>query len=827
MTASHRALTRRLLTAGLAAVTLTTTVPAVAHAAPAGRATAAYLALADYDQKLAVAVKFGFGDDFELIERDDRDFVIGLWTLLKENPDFLEVTLAAERAFTTSDPQDPEAADRACHEFIVTGVHAAYDRDVAREQREAEAKRQSDVARTAAAASIDVIADAALLNGTDAQFIQQIWERVLDDPDWVEVKNAAAEVRDGTPEEQKQFIASGMAAAAKEAVERRIREDDEKTEAQKAAELARAAKQLAANRIGLPVTEQLLNLPDRDFVTEVWNFAQDGSEVQAAAVDAARSNDPAVWKTFIATGIHQAKDRDIQIALDKKYQADRALAEQLKATATANGDLNLLHATTRALAGTPTQLDTFLRVGQYDLDLRTGFESGDVQPTWSNSPAAANAVVNVSKAALGVGTGTGHTGGAALVYSGSDDNTLQSSAYLRSMALSRITVKPATTLSYWIKPDSSTARPGVKTRNSTCVAIDLVFSDGTYLRDSGLKDQRGNRIHPAHQCSKLTADQWNLVVVPLGSALAGKQVTGLNVGYEQSNNIGGYRGLIDDITISESPVDPGEPGTVPNYPVDKPVRDFNSDGLVDVVGRTAQGELRLYRGNGKNGFLDDGVSFGSGFSGFTAVFSSGDFDRDGLADVIGRNSAGTLLLYRGNGKGGYVDGRGISIGTGWSSLNSLFSPGDFDRDGFTDVIGRTSQGELLLYRGNGKDGFLNSNGISVGTGWSSLNSLFSPSDFDRDGLADVIARNSLGDLLLYRGNGKNGFLNARGIVIGTGWNGFNTLLSAGDFDNDGLADVIGRTTSGELRLYRGDGKDGFLNSGTAIGSGWQGLNLIF
>ncbi|GID30001.1 hypothetical protein [Paractinoplanes brasiliensis] len=545
---------RSLLVAGVTVTVLTATTAATAQAAPAPAPPAQLSALAEgslatYEQKLAVAVKFGLGDDFALLEKADRDFVIAIWNHVKGNPAQVEVRVAAETAFTS----DPDLS----YEFITAEVFAAFDRDVERERVEAATKRASDLARSAAAASIDVVADAALLNGSDLDFVRLIWERVADDAKWPKVKAAARAARDGSDADRSTFIATGMAEAARQDIDDRIAADEAKTEAEKAAERARASKKLAANRIGMAVTDELLNLPDRDFIIRVWNFTADGSEVQAAAIAATRSLDPVVWKAYIDTGLHQAVDRDIQIALDRKYQADRALAQQIKATATKNKDLNLVHWTDKALAGSATQLDDFLRVGQYDLDLATSFAAGEVLPSWSDTVAWTNGIVNVAgiccKLAgpeLGVRTEAGHTGGTSLMYSGLDNNATKSYAYLKSMALSRITVKPSTKLTYWIHPQANTVRPEVKAANSTCVAIDLLFSDGKNLRDSGQKDTRGNRAHPAHQCNKLTVGKWNEVVVPLG-ALAGKQITTLVVAYDQPAATGGYRGLVDDLTITD------------------------------------------------------------------------------------------------------------------------------------------------------------------------------------------------------------------------------------------------------------------------------------
>jgi alpha-L-fucosidase 2 len=90
----------------------------------------------------------------------------------------------------------------------------------------------------------------------------------------------------------------------------------------------------------------------------------------------------------------------------------------------------------------------------------------------------------------------------------------------------------------------------VGSNNSTCVAIDMIFTDGSTLRDSGAVDQNGNRLHPAYQCGHLTLDAWNHVTVNLATNDANKQINRILVGYDHPNSTGGYRGYVDDLTIS-------------------------------------------------------------------------------------------------------------------------------------------------------------------------------------------------------------------------------------------------------------------------------------
>lgn len=145
----------------------------------------------------------------------------------------------------------------------------------------------------------------------------------------------------------------------------------------------------------------------------------------------------------------------------------------------------------------------------------------------------------------------GSLGGSSILYSGKDNNATTSHAYVKAFDLSsqNITVGPDTALSYWVFPQSTTNNNLVSGSNSTCVAIDMVFTDGSDLRDSGAVDQYGNQLHPAHQCGHLTLDQWNLVTSVIGAKVSGKTINRINVGYDQPANTGGYRGYIDDIAL--------------------------------------------------------------------------------------------------------------------------------------------------------------------------------------------------------------------------------------------------------------------------------------
>jgi hypothetical protein len=202
-----------------------------------------------------------------------------------------------------------------------------------------------------------------------------------------------------------------------------------------------------------------------------------------------------------------------------------------------------------------------------------------------------------------------------------------------------------------------------------------------------------------------------------------------------------------------------------------------------------------------------------------------EFSGDRRIDLLARNSDGTLLLYRGNGRGGFVTGTGESLGGGWQGFTSLVAPGDFSGDGKPDILAVQSDGALLLYRGNGDSGFASAPQV-VGGGWQAFTAVLGPGDWNGDGNVDLLARQPDGTLLLYRGNGHAGWITGSGEPIGTGWGPFTALPANGDFSGDGFPDILARQSDGALLLYRGNGSGGFRGPYPQIGTGWQSLSFL-
>jgi stage II sporulation protein D len=260
---------------------------------------------------------------------------------------------------------------------------------------------------------------------------------------------------------------------------------------------------------------------------------------------------------------------------------------------------------------------------------------------------------------------------------------------------------------------------------------------------------------------------------------------------------------------------PTNPGATSGYP-----RDFDSDRKADVLAVVAgTGALRMYAGNGAGGWKSASV-VANGFQSYTKVFTAGTWNAGAVSDVMVRLSDGTLWLYPGTASGPLSSP--YRIGYGWNAYNLVIPAGDFDGDGHSDLLARAPGGQLVLYPGNGSGGFLKTI-RRVGNGWGGFTSVFSPGDFDGDGRSDVIVRTPSGLLYLYPGNGSGGWLQPR--LIGRGWNAFSTIMSSGDFNGDGKSDVLGRGWDGTLWMYPGNGTGGFL-APKAVGSGWNIFSTV-
>lgn len=258
-----------------------------------------------------------------------------------------------------------------------------------------------------------------------------------------------------------------------------------------------------------------------------------------------------------------------------------------------------------------------------------------------------------------------------------------------------------------------------------------------------------------------------------------------------------------------------------------PFRSYDCSGASSFLAVKPDGEGHWFTAIPPTGVLDGGytetwpLGTTGGSSTFSALVPFGDFNGDGFDDLIVRDTTGTLWAYDGFGQAYFGQNTKQKIGTGWNIYNALVAPGDLTSDGIADLLGRDSTGKIWLYKGSGAGTFAAR--VQIASGWSGYKILVGAGDLNGDGFGDVLATDSSGSL--WRFNGKlNGF--AAPVKLGGGWQVYNAIIGVGDFNNDGHNDLVARNASGALFLYRGNG-DGTFQAALQIGTGFQAYSKLF
>ncbi|MEU7227811.1 GH92 family glycosyl hydrolase [Streptomyces chrestomyceticus] len=242
----------------------------------------------------------------------------------------------------------------------------------------------------------------------------------------------------------------------------------------------------------------------------------------------------------------------------------RPLPGTARSVALAAAALLVLTAPSPAVASPP----------QKPLENRTfasSFEAGDPQPDWRDtvetSPDGTGKTSGVSpESGPGAGmsshpdsgptasptarTNAGFSGLRALRYAGTHTAAGRGHSYNKVFDVD-VPVTRATSLSYKVFPEMAATDLGYP---STHVALDLAFTDGTYLSELRATDQNGAPLTPRGQADAKTlyVNQWNHRRSRVGDVAAGKTVDRVLIAYDapaapKATPV--FRGWVDDITL--------------------------------------------------------------------------------------------------------------------------------------------------------------------------------------------------------------------------------------------------------------------------------------
>lgn len=217
----------------------------------------------------------------------------------------------------------------------------------------------------------------------------------------------------------------------------------------------------------------------------------------------------------------------------------------------------------------------------------------------------------------------------------------------------------------------------------------------------------------------------------------------------------------------------------PNMNKDIASGDFDNDGLTDLVSVSEEGNAYYVTIKSLDGSYPAPTTYSLPTGSTPTSVAVADFNLDGKKDlVITRGGSNSAQIFTGDGDGSFTAGNVISVGSGVQHVTVA----DFNSDGRPDFATINTQTFTVAINNATSPGTFTSSNVS--TGGNSFYLL--AGDFTSDGKVDIlVSRSNINSVRLYPGNGNGAFGTATSISVGNQpWGSV-----AGDFNKDGNLDA--------------------------------------
>ncbi|MGW2088083.1 FG-GAP-like repeat-containing protein [Streptomyces sp. NPDC001880] len=149
--------------------------------------------------------------------------------------------------------------------------------------------------------------------------------------------------------------------------------------------------------------------------------------------------------------------------------------------------------------------------------------------------------------------------------------------------------------------------------------------------------------------------------------------------------------------------------------------DISGDGRADLIARqSSTGDVYLYKAT-STGKLSAKVKIASKWTGYKKILGAGDLNGDGYGDLLVHDRSNELWRYDGTATGKFKSR--VKVFNDWgSSYNVIVGVDDITGDGRADIVSRDTAGTVWRNNGNGKGSF--GGRTKIATGWQGYKGLF-------------------------------------------------------------------------------------------------------
>jgi Glycosyl hydrolase family 9/FG-GAP-like repeat len=202
----------------------------------------------------------------------------------------------------------------------------------------------------------------------------------------------------------------------------------------------------------------------------------------------------------------------------------------------------------------------------------------------------------------------------------------------------------------------------------------------------------------------------------------------------------------------------------------------------------------------------------------TPTRTRNDFNGDGKSDILWRSTSGTVALWQMNGS--TVTAANLASTPSLPSSWKTAGTGDFNGDGKSDILWRNDNGSIALWQMNGTTVVSSSltSTPNLPSSWKTAGT----GDFNGDGKSDILWRNDNGSIALWQMDGSN--VTSSSLTSTPSLDPSWKINGTGDFDGDGKADILWRNDNGSIALWRMNGTtvaSSSLTSTPALDPSWK------